>query len=140
VAALRRIRGWSGDAWFTLAAAAALVVGPLLPWFEYSSDPTFSDHVSGIELNAGLLCLVVGALAVWLLNRPHGPRAAAKSGALAGLALLAGALVLVTLIKHWSDPTTPLWGFYVTGVAALALLVGSFLLEGESESSLGPPD
>jgi hypothetical protein len=137
---LRRIGGWSGDAQLTLAAAVALVVGPLLPWFDYSPDPGFSDHVTGIELNAGLLCTVIGAAAVWLLNRPQGPRAAASSGGLAGLALFAGAIVLVTLIKHWSDPNIPLYGFYVTGLSALALLVGAFLLQGESEDSLGPPD
>ena len=91
-------------------------------------------------MNAGLLCFVVGVVAVWLLNRPHGPRAAATSGALPALALLGGVLVLVALIQHWSDPVPPLWGMVVTGLAALALLVGSLLLQGLSEDTLGPPD
>jgi CHASE2 domain-containing sensor protein len=140
VEALRRIRTWPGDAQFTLAAAVAVLIGPLLPWVDLSGGRQFSDRTSGVELNAGLLCLVVGVVAVWLLNRPKGPRVAASSGALAALALLAGALVLVTLIKHWSDPVPPLWGMYVTGLAALALLVGSFRLQGASEDAVGPPD
>jgi peptidoglycan/LPS O-acetylase OafA/YrhL len=139
VEALRRIRGWSGDAQFTLAAAVALVVGPLLPWLDYPS-PELSQHVSGIELNAGLLCLVVGVVAVWVLNRSAGPELAARSGALAGLALLAGALVLETLIKHFNDPVAPLWGMWVTGLAALALLVGSLVIPGASDEALPPPD
>jgi hypothetical protein len=136
---LTRIGRWSGDAKFTLAAAVVLVIGPLLPWLDFPSSEGGSD-ISGIDLNAGLLCLLAGAVAVWVLNRPHGPVAAARSGALGALALLAGALVLETLIKHWNDPVAPLWGMYVTGLAALALLVGSFLLHWASEDALGPPD
>ena len=136
---LRRILGWSGDAQFTLAAAIAVVVGALLPWLEYSSAEV-TPHVSGIDLNAGQLCIVAGATAVLLLVRQEGPRAAASSGALAVLALVAGALVLKTFIEHFNDPIAPLWGLYMTGLGALALLVGSFLLEGESDRSLGPPD
>jgi hypothetical protein len=139
VEAVRRIRGWSGDAQFSLVAALVLVIGPLVPWLDYSQDQ-FSQHVSGIDLNAGLVCISAGALAVWLLIRPQGPRAAAASGALPALALLAGAATLETLIKHWNDPVSPLWGLYMTGLAALALLVGSFLIQGETEGSLGPPD
>ena len=140
VEALRRIRGWSRDEQFTLAAAVALVVGPLLPWVDFARGTGFSERTSGIELNAGLLCLVVGVIAVWVLNRPKGPRAAATSGALTALALLGGTLVLVALIQHWSDPVAPLWGLFVTGLAALALPVGSFLIQGETDESLGPPD
>jgi peptidoglycan/LPS O-acetylase OafA/YrhL len=137
---LRRIRGWSRDEQLTLAAALALVIGPLLPWVDFAKGTGFSERTSGIELNAGLLCLVVGAIAVWVLNRPNGPRAAARSGAVTALALLGGILVLVALIQHWSDPVAPLWGLFVTGLAALALLVGSFLIQGEADEGLGPPD
>jgi peptidoglycan/LPS O-acetylase OafA/YrhL len=117
-----------------------VTIGPLLPWVNFSSDPGFSERKPGIELNAGMLCLVVGALAVWVLNRPQGPRAAARSGALPALALLAGALVLVALIQHWNDPVPPLWGMPLTGLGALALLVGSLLIQRDPEGTLGPPD
>jgi peptidoglycan/LPS O-acetylase OafA/YrhL len=140
VEGLRRIRGWSRDEQFTLASAVALVIGPLLPWVDFAKGTGFSERTSGIELNAGLLCLVVGVVAVWVLNRPKGPQAAATSGALTALALLGGILVLVALIQHWSDPVAPLWGLFVTGLGALALLVGSFLIQGETDESLGPPD
>jgi hypothetical protein len=139
VEVLRRIGGRSGDAHFTLAAAVAMVVGPLLPWLDYPGLE-LSQHVSGIDLNAGLLCLALGAVAVWLLIRPDGPRAAGTSGALAALALLAGALVLETAIKHLNDPVAPMWGMYVSGLGALALLVGAFLIQGTSEDALPPPD
>jgi hypothetical protein len=139
VAALRRIGNWPGDAQFTLAAAVILVIGPLLPWLSYPGAE-LSPHYSGIELNAGLLCVVAGTAATLLLIRPEGPRVAATSGALPILALVAGGLVLQTFIKHLDDPIAPLWGLYVTGLAALALLVGWFLLQAESDPGLGPPD
>jgi peptidoglycan/LPS O-acetylase OafA/YrhL len=138
--ALRRIRGWSGDAQFTLAAAVALIIGALAPWLRFGDEVGLSSWASGIETNAGFLCLVAGVGAIWLLHRPPGPWAAAESGALAGVALLAGALVLVTFIRHWNDPASPMWGLYVTGLATLALLVGSFLIQGEDEETLPPPD
>jgi quinol-cytochrome oxidoreductase complex cytochrome b subunit len=137
--ALRRVRGWSGDAQFTLVAALVLVVSPVLPWLDYPGVES-PENVPGIDFNAGMLCLVVGVVAVWVLNRPAGPRAAATSGALGALALLAGGLVLDTMIRHWNDPVAPKWGLYLTGLAALALLVGSFVLQSDSEDSLGPPD
>lgn len=138
--ALRRIRSWSGDAQFTLVAALALIVGTLAPWLKFGSELGGSGYVSGMELNAGLLCLVIGAVVIWLLNRPAGARAAAESGAIASLALLAGALVLVVLIKHWNDPEPPAWGLIVSGLAALGMLAGSFVIQGETKQDLGPPD
>jgi hypothetical protein len=139
VVAVRRIRGWSGDAQFTLAAAVALIIGSLTPWLQ-SPTGFGSDNVFGIELNAGMLSLLVGVVAVWALNRPAGPRAAATSGAIGGLALLAGALVLETLIHHWNDPVAPRWGLWLSGLSALALLAGALLLQGESDEALPPPD
>ena len=137
--ALRRIRGWSGDAQFTLVAAVALIVGSMAPWFEYRPDTAFpGDYTYGVETNAGALCLLAGVLAVRLLNRSVGPRAAAESGALAAIALLAGGLVFVSLVNHWSDPVSPRWGMWLTGLAALAMLVGSFTMLGESDDSPTP--
>jgi hypothetical protein len=137
---LRRIRGWSGDAQFTFAAAVALIVGALAPWLRFGVEIGPSSWASGIETNAGFLCLVAGAGVIWLLHRPPGPQAAAESGAIAGVALIAGALVLVTLIRHWNDPAAPMWGLYLSGLAALGMLVGSFLILGEADETLPPPD
>jgi hypothetical protein len=137
---LRRIQGWSRDAQFTFAAAIALIVGALAPWLSFGSEVGLSSWASGIETNAGFLCLVAGVGAIWLLHRPAGPRAAAESGALAGVALIAGALVLVTLIRHWNDPAAPMWGLFLSGTAALGMLVGSFLILGEADETLPPPD
>jgi peptidoglycan/LPS O-acetylase OafA/YrhL len=137
---LKRIRGWSGDAQFTLVAAVALIIGALAPWLSFGDEVGISDWASGIETNAGFLCLVAGVGAIWLLHLPGGPRAAAESGALAGVALIAGALVLVTLIRHWDDPASPMWGLYLSGLAALAMLVGSFVILGEADDTLPPPD
>jgi hypothetical protein len=137
---LKRIRGWSGDAQFTFAAAVALIIGALAPWLRFGEEVGLSSWASGIETNAGFLCLVAGVGAIWLLHRPAGPRAAARSGALAGVALIAGALVLVTLIRHWSDPAAPMWGLFLSGAAALGILVGSFLIMGEADDTLPPPD
>jgi hypothetical protein len=137
---LKRIRGWSFDVQFTLAAGAALIVGALAPWLRFGSEISASSWASGIETNAGFLCLVAGAGVVWLLHRPAGPRAAAESGAIAGVALIAGALVLVTLIRHWNDPAAPMWGLYLSGLAALGVFVGSFLILGEADETLPPPD
>jgi hypothetical protein len=136
---LKRIRGWPGDVQFTLAAAVALIIGALAPWLRFGVEGA-SSWASGIETNAGFLCLVAGAGAIWLLHRPAGPRAAARSGALAGVALIAGALVLVTLIRHWNDPAAPMWGLFLSGAAALGMLVGSFLILGEADDTLPPPD
>ena len=137
---LKRIRGWSGDVQFTLAAAVLLIVGALAPWLQFGVEVGTSGWASGIETNAGFLCLVAGAGVVWLLHRPPGPRAAAESGAIAGVALIAGALVLVTLIRHWNDPVAPMWGLFLSGLAALGMLVGSFLILGEADEPLPPPD
>ena len=138
---LKRIRGWSLDVQFTLAAAVALIVGALAPWFQFGVETGSSGGwASGIETNAGFLCLVAGAGVIWLLHRPAGPRAAAESGAIAGVALIAGALVLVTLIRHWSDPVAPMWGLFLSGIAALGMLIGSFLILGEADEALPPPD
>jgi hypothetical protein len=137
---LKRIRGWSGDAQFTFAAAVALIVGALAPWLRFGEEVGPSSWASGIETNAGFLCLVAGAGVIWLLHRPAGPRAAAESGGIAGIALIAGALVLVTLIRHWDDPAAPMWGLYLSGLAALGMLVGSFTMLGEAEEGLPPPD
>jgi peptidoglycan/LPS O-acetylase OafA/YrhL len=136
---LKRIRGWSGNVHFTLAAAVVLIVGALAPWLRFGVEGA-SSWASGIETNAGFLCLVAGAGAIWLLHRPPRPRAAAESGALAGVALIAGALVLVTLIRHWNDPAAPMWGLYLSGLAALGMLVGSFLILGEADETLPPLD
>ena len=140
VKALGRIRGWSGDAQFTLAAAVALIVGALAPWLSFGPELSGSSYLSGLELNAGLVCLLTGIAVVWLLSRPAGPRAAANAGAIAGLALVAGAAVFVTLVRHWNDPASPMWGMIVSGLAALGVLVGSFLIQGETDDGLGPPD
>lgn len=137
---LKRIRSWSGDVQFTLAAAVVLIVGALAPWLRFGTEVGASSWASGIETNAGFLCLVAGAGAIWLLHRPPGPRAAAESGALTGVALIAGALVLVTVIRHWNDPAAPMWGLFLSGIAALGLLVGSFLILGEADDMLPPPD
>ena len=136
---LKRIRGWSGDVQFTFAASVALMIGALAPWVRFGVEGS-SSWASGIETNAGFLCLVAGAGAIWLLHRPAGPRAAAASGALAGVALTAGALVLVTLIRHWNDPAAPMWGLFLSGAAALGILVGSFLILGAADDTLPPPD
>jgi peptidoglycan/LPS O-acetylase OafA/YrhL len=137
---LKRIQGWPRDVQFTLAAAIALIVGAMAPWIQFGSGVGPSSWASGIETNAGFLCLVAGVGAIWLLHRPGGPRAAAESGALAGVALIAGALVLVTLIRHWSDPEPPMWGLALSGLAALGILVGSFLILGQEDKALPPPD
>jgi hypothetical protein len=137
---LKRIRGWSLDVQFTLAAAVALIVGALAPWLRFGAEVGPSSWASGIETDAGFLCLVAGAGAIWLLHRPAGPRAAAESGGIAGVALIAGALVLVTLIRHWNDPAAPMWGLYLSGLAALGMFVGSFLILGEADETLPPPD
>jgi uncharacterized membrane protein len=137
---LKRIRRWSGDAQFTLTAANALIFGSLAPWLSFGDEVGVSDWASGIETNAGFLCLVAGVGAIWLLHRPGGPREAAESGAIAGVALIAGALVLVTLIRHWDDPASPMWGLYLSGLAALAMLVGSFAMLGNADEALPPPD
>jgi hypothetical protein len=137
---LKRIRGWPGDVQFTLAAAVALIVGALAPWLRFGAEGGPSSWASGIETNAGFLCLVAGAGVIWLLHRPGGPRAAAASGAIAGVALIAGALVLVTLIRHWHDPAAPMWGLYLSGLAAMGVFVGSFLILGEADEALPPPD
>jgi len=55
-------------------------------------------------------------------------------------ALIAGALVLVTLIRHLNDPAAPMWGLYLSGLAALGVLAGSFLILGEPAETLPPPD
>jgi hypothetical protein len=141
MAAFNRIRSWSFDARFTLAAAVALIVGSLGPWVGSPGDQFFSgDDVSGVETNAGALTLVVGVIAVWVLNRRAGPRAAAESGAITSLAVLAGALVLATLIEHWTAPYAPQWGMWVSGFAALGLFIGPFLILGESDETPSPPD
>jgi hypothetical protein len=141
---IRRIRGWSPEARFTLAASLALIVGSLAPWIGFSPDGPFhggGQYILGIETNAGTLTFVLGAIAVWALNRPAGPRAAATSGAIAALALLAGALVLVTLIHRLNDdPYGPMWGLWLSGAAAVAMLVGVFLIESGSGETLPPPD
>src|SRR5262245_32718205 len=116
MSAVRRIRGWSGDAQFTLACAVALIVGSLGPWLDFSAESQFpSSSVPGLELNAGALSILVAVAAIWLLMGSGGPRAAAESGALYGLALLAGALVAVTGIKHRGGQYDFEWGIFVSG-------------------------
>ena len=141
---MRTIRRWTAAQQFTLAAALALVVGSLAPWLDFSPGGPFhggGDYVNGVETNAGALTFALGAIAVWLLNRPAGPRAAVTSGGIAALALLAGGLVLVTLLQRLGDdPYQPSWGLWLSAAAVVGMLVGVFLIETGSGETLSPPD
>ena len=128
-----------------LIGLAALVTlgGPLAPWVEYdfrSPDNSGSDYVSGVEFNAGELSLVIGALVIALLVVRRGRLTGADAAVVSAFGLLAGALATVTALKYHGTGYSVGWGLWLSGAAALALLIAGLASAQAGSQPLPPPD
>jgi hypothetical protein len=120
---------------FQLAGTAAviLLLSALLPWFDYGGiDDGDTNYLLGVEGTPGALTVAIGVAAIALLaGRRDGSTAA--SGALPALGMLAVLLVGAELIhSRDSDFQDLAWGIYVSGGAAVVLLLTGFALFGGS--------
>lgn len=116
-----------------LAASVVLILGTLLPW-----DST-GPNGQAVDAKIGQTSLVIGVVAIILIARLITTGGGSDSGGLAGLGLLAAALLGVELIRAWDDgvPLTLDVGLYLSAGAAVVLLVSGILLLGADE---GMPD
>jgi hypothetical protein len=122
-------------------AAIVLIFGSLMPWATEAGFESASDYASGIDFNTGELTVLTGIAAILLVARLIRRRRLTDSGGVAGLGLLACALVLVEGISlHHNHFYSLAWGIYLSAAAALTLLLSGFLLIGGPEEPLPPPD
>jgi hypothetical protein len=131
-----RLRALPGIVQLTGAAAIALVLGALMPWLNYSGT-----YASGVSFNSGELCVVIGVLVIYLLTRATARGGSRDSGGIAALALLAVGVIAVLAIHYGGrDEYGLAWGLWVTGAAAVLLLVAGLGMLGSQDDALGPPD
>jgi peptidoglycan/LPS O-acetylase OafA/YrhL len=123
-------------------AGITLILGALFPWTKLS-EPGLHHYASGVDYNAGTLQVMIGVGVIVLLAR-WAPRGRIEdSGALAvsGLGVLAGGLVLVTLLRiHDLDEYSVAWGLYISGLGAIGMIIAGLRLVGRREGAYPPPD
>ena len=119
------------------AAAVAMVVGALVPWYEYGPDNSV-----GIDVNAGQTIVLIAAVAVVLLVRVIRSGRGADSGGIAALGLLGVAIMLAELNQiRTSDFVTDAWGLWVSAAGAgFLLLAGVSILGGSGEDEPKTPE
>ena len=129
-----------GEVQFAAVAAVALIGGSLMPWVDSAPPIVGSESAVGIDYNAGELTFLIGVAALLLLTRMVDRVRDSDALALAALGLLAGAPILVKAFQvHDQAPVSIAWGMYLSGVAALALLIAGLILMGHREDP-APPD
>jgi hypothetical protein len=106
------------------ASVPVLVLGSLMPWL----DVGIGWQLLGIDTMVGALVLLAAVGAVVALAPQARNPAAADSGAVAGLGLLALAVTAAWLLHAILQDGSPVYGFYVTLAGALALFLAGVLM------------